>query len=377
MEKILLIPDSFKGSMNSGEICAIMKKSILPHYPAAQIIAIPVADGGEGSVDAFLGAVGGERVLAKVQGPYGEEIESFYGILPDGTAVVEMAAAAGLPLVEGRPNPSQTSTYGVGQLVLHAAHNGAKRILLGLGGSCTNDMAAGMAAAMGVRFTNPEGKSFVPTGESLDQIAAIDLAGLDPVLRGLPVTAMCDIDNPLYGKNGAAYVFSPQKGADAAMVAALDKKMKKASEVIQRQLGKDIAHMPGAGAAGGMGGGVVAFFNAKLQMGIEAVLDIVQFDTLLEGADLVLTGEGKLDKQTLAGKVVVGVARRAKQKNVPVIAIVGDVDDDVEAVYDEGVTGIFSINRVARNFEQVRGKSKQHLALAIHNLMRTLKRFSV
>lgn len=370
MKKILLIPDSFKGTMSSSEICEIMKKAIHTYYPETEVISIPVADGGEGTVDSFLAAVGGKKVHLTVKGPYFEDIKSFYGILPDNTAVVEMAAAAGLPLVGENKHAEKTTTYGVGQLISHAVASGCRKIIIGLGGSATNDGGTGAAAALGVRFINAKGESFIPVGESLSEIASIDTSGLDPDLKGVEMITMCDIDNPLCGPRGAAAVFAPQKGADEAMVRILDQNLAHMAEIVKKDLGRDIINLKGAGAAGGMGGGMAAFFGSKLQMGIETVLDAVHFNELLDGADLVFSGEGKIDSQSLGGKVVIGVARRTKKKGVPLIAIVGDIGDDIEGVYDEGVSAIFSINRVAIPFSEAKLRSKSDLALTMDNLMR-------
>lgn len=370
MQKVLLIPDSFKGTMSSSEICAIMEKAIHAYYPKVEVISIPVADGGEGSVDSFLAAVGGQKVQLTVKGPYFEDIQSFYGFLPDNTAVVEMAAAAGLPMVGDNKHAEKTTTYGVGQLIEHAAKAGCKKIIVGLGGSATNDGGTGAAAALGVCFRDTAGKAFVPVGETLCKIASVDVSGLSPALAGVELITMCDIDNPLCGPQGAAAVFGPQKGADEAMVQTLDANLAHMAAVVKKDLGKNITDLAGAGAAGGMGGGMVAFFGSRLQMGIETVLDTVHFNLLLEGADLVFSGEGKIDFQSLRGKVVIGVARRTKQKKVPLIAIVGDIGDDIEGTYDEGVSAIFSINRVAMPFKEVKLRCKSDLALTMDNLMR-------
>ena len=375
MKKILLIPDSFKGTMSSGEICSIMKNSIQNYYPEAQIIGIPVADGGEGSVDSFLAAVGGQKITVTVKGPYFEDIQSFYGILPDGTAVIEMAAAAGLPLVGDNLHPDKTTTYGVGQLIKHAAEAGSKKIIIGLGGSATNDGGTGAVSALGIRFLNASGQAFIPTGGTLNEISSIDMSGLDPLLADLEIITMCDIDNPLCGPSGAAAVFGPQKGADEAMVKLLDANLAHMAEMIKRDLGKDITDLPGAGAAGGMGAGMSAFLDSRLQMGIETVLDTVKFDSLLQGADMVFSGEGKIDFQSLRGKVVIGVARRTKKAGIPLIAIVGDIGDNIEGAYNEGVSAIFSINRVAVPFKEAKPRSKSDLALTMDNLMRFISIF--
>ncbi len=370
MRKILLIPDSFKGTMSSEEICSIMGNAIRAYYPDAHIISIPVADGGEGSVDSFLTAVGGKKITTTVKGPYFNDIQSFYGILPDNTAVIEMAAAAGLPLVGDDLNPEKTTTYGVGQLIEQAAKAGCRKMIIGLGGSATNDGGAGAAAALGIRFINAAGEAFIPTGGTLCDISSIDGSSLNPILNGVEIITMCDIDNPLCGPQGAAAVFGPQKGADEAMVKRLDANLAHMAEVIKRDLGKDVIDLAGAGAAGGMGAGMTAFLGSRLQMGIETVLDTVQFDSLLDGADIVFTGEGKIDSQSLRGKVVIGVARRTKKTGIPLIAIVGDIGDNTEAAYQEGVSAIFSINRVAVPFKEAKLRSKSDLSLTMDNLMR-------
>ena len=313
MKKAVLIPDSFKGTMSSEEICGIMKARIAARFPECKVLSVPVADGGEGSVDAFLTALGGEKVWMEVANPYFESMQAFYGLIDNGrTAVVEMAACAGLPLVEGRRDPSKTTTYGVGELILAAAKSGVNRIIVGLGGSSTNDGGCGAAAAAGVKFLNAEGKEFVPTGGTLCEIKSIDRSGLDAILDRVEIVTMCDIDNPMYGETGAAYIFGPQKGADPEMVKELDAGLRHLGEVIKRDLGRDLTTVPGGGAAGAMGVGMMAFFHSTLQMGIETVLDTVAFDDMIGDADYIFTGEGKLDTQSLRGKVVIGVARRAK-----------------------------------------------------------------
>ncbi len=377
MKKAVLIPDSFKGTMSSGEICEIMKREILSFYPDAQVLSVPVADGGEGSVDSFLTAVGGKKVKVSTKGPYFEDIESFYGILDDNTAVVEMAASAGLPLVGENKQADKTTTYGVGQLILHAAKSGCKRIIVGLGGSATNDGGAGAAAALGVVFKDKNGTSFIPVGGTLNEVESIDMSGLAADLNGVEIVTMCDIDNPLCGENGASYVFGPQKGADSDMVKRLDDNLRHFAKIIKRDLNRDILNLPGSGAAGGMGGGMATFLNSRLQMGIETVLDTVKFDEIAKDADVVFTGEGKIDTQSLRGKVVIGVAKRTKRLNIPLIAVVGDIGDDIQAAYDEGVSAIFSINRVAVPYSQAKLRAKSDLALTANNLMRTFKNFGI
>ena len=373
MEKILLVPDSFKGTLSSRQVCQVMAGQLRRFFPQAQVKSIPVADGGEGSVEAFLAAAGGERRTRTVTGPFGEPVEAFYGILGDGrTAVIEMAACAGLPLAEGRLNPERATTYGVGELLLAAKEAGCTKAILGLGGSCTNDGGAGAAAALGAKFTRADDTAFVPTGGTLGEIAALDVSPVAQALQGMELTAMCDIDNPLYGEAGAAVVFAPQKGADAAMVARLDAGLRHLGQVSARCLGRDFSHLPGAGAAGGLGFGMAAFCGAQLRMGIDAVLDAVGFDSLLPGTDMVFTGEGKIDSQSARGKVVSGVAARCRKAGVPVVAVVGQIGQGFEEMYQQGLTAVFSINRAAQPFAESRFHAGENLALTMENIARLL-----
>ena len=373
MEKILLVPDSFKGTLSSRQVCQVMAGQLRRFFPQAQVKSIPVADGGEGSVEAFLAAAGGERRTRTVTGPFGEPVEAFYGILGDGrTAVIEMAACAGLPLAEGRLNPERATTYGVGELLLAAKEAGCTKAILGLGGSCTNDGGAGAAAALGAKFTRADGAAFVPSGGTLGEIAALDVSPVAQALQGMELTAMCDIDNPLYGDAGAAAVFAPQKGADAAMVARLDAGLRHLGQVSARCLGRDFSHLPGAGAAGGLGFGMAAFCGAQLRMGIDAVLDAVGFDSLLPGTDVVFTGEGKIDSQSARGKVVSGVAARCRKAGVPVVAVVGQIGQGFEEMYQQGLTAVFSINRAAQPFAESRFHAGENLALTMENIARLL-----
>lgn len=373
MEKILLVPDSFKGTLSSRQVCQVMAGQLRRFFPQAQVKSIPVADGGEGSVEAFLAAAGGERRTRTVTGPFGEPVEAFYGVLGDGrTAVIEMAACAGLPLAEGRLNPGRATTYGVGELLLAAKEAGCTKAILGLGGSCTNDGGAGAAAALGAKFTRADGTAFIPTGGTLGEIAALDVSPVAQALQGMELTAMCDIDNPLYGDAGAAAVFAPQKGADAAMVARLDAGLRHLGQVATRCLGRDFSHLPGAGAAGGLGFGMAAFCGAQLRMGIDAVLDAVGFDSLLPGTDVVFTGEGKIDSQSARGKVVSGVAVRCRKAGVPVVAVVGQIGQGFEEMYQQGLTAVFSINRAAQPFAESRFHAGENLALTMENIARLL-----
>ena len=370
MAKYVLIPDSFKGTLSSENICRIASEEILRLEPEAEICAIPVADGGEGTVDAFLAAVGGTRAEVPCTGPCGQEVMGFYGLLPDGTAVVEMAAAAGLPLAGACRDPEKTTTYGVGQLMAHALSRGAKRLVLGLGGSATNDGGCGAVAALGAEFLDEEGRAFVPTGGTLTQIAHIRTEGLRETLAGAEVTVMCDIDNPLCGPTGAAAVFGPQKGADAAMVARMDAGLRHLAETLEKDVGMAVLALAGGGSAGGFGAGAAAFFGGQLRMGIDVVLDLTDFDRKCRGASLVITGEGHLDSQSLRGKTVVGVARRARALGVPAAALVGGCETALDAVYAEGVSGVFPIHPALCTWPQAAARTEEDLRFTMGNLLR-------
>ena len=371
--KFILIPDSFKGTLSSSQICAVMDEKIKKHFPDSRTVSIPVADGGEGSVDAFITAVGGVKEYVTVKNPYFEDMESYFGLIDAGqTAVIEMASCAGLPLVEDRKDPRLTTTYGVGQLILAAAGKGVKKIIVGLGGSSTNDGGCGAAAAAGIRFYDRGGREFIPTGGTTADIDRIDLSGRDSLLEQVEIVTMCDIDNPMYGPLGAACIFGPQKGADEAMVKRLDAGLRHLSGVLARDLGRDVSGLPGAGAAGGMGGGAAAFLQAQLRSGIEVVLDTVRFDERIEGADVIFTGEGRLDCQSLMGKVVGGVAQRAKRKGIPLVAVAGSIDENTGDIYTSGVSAAFSITRKPVPFREARKSSEENLAFAMDNILRLL-----
>ena len=346
MKKCVVVSDSFKGTVSSREICEIAQRVIPRHFPACEVVCIPVADGGEGTVDCFIQAMGAQRVEVTVTNALGEKSAAAYARIGE-LAIIEMAAAAGLPQVGALRCPGTATTYGVGELIAHAVDSGCRKILLGLGGSATNDGGCGCAAALGVRFYDAAGQSFIPVGDTLGRIARIDTAKADELLRSVEITVMCDVTTPLYGPTGAAYVFAPQKGADAEKVKSLDAGLRHFGDVIRSQYGLDVGAMPGAGAAGGMGAGCVALLGGTIQSGIDAVLDVTGFDRQLEGADLVITGEGRIDSQSADGKVISGVARRTRAKGVPLIAIAGGIADSAGAVYDIGVSAMVSTDRAA------------------------------
>lgn len=372
MKKIVIIPDSFKGTMSSKEVGEIIKEEALLSWPDAEVIRAEVADGGEGSVEAFLSVLPGSREYVTVSGPYKEPVKACYGLLGD-TAVIEMAAAAGLPLVGTHLSAGATTTYGVGEMILEALNQGAKKIILGLGGSATNDGGAGMAAALGVRFLDEKGNCFVPVGDTLERIAGIDMQNIDARLRDVQVVAMCDICNTLCGEQGAAAVFGPQKGATEEDVKRLDKGLLHLAEEIAKVGDKDVLTLRGGGAAGGMGAGAAAFLGAELQSGIDVVLETIHFDEMLRNCSFVITGEGKIDGQSVQGKVISGVAKRASKQNVPVLAVVGSIDEGAEAVYDIGVSAIFSINQKPLPFEAIQNRTKSDLRKTVRTIFKFAK----
>ena len=368
MKKCVVVSDSFKGTVSSREICEIAQRVIPRHFPACEVVCIPVADGGEGTVDCFIQAMGAQRVEVTVTNALGEKSAAAYARIGE-LAIIEMAAAAGLPQVGALRCPGTATTYGVGELIAHAVDSGCRKILLGLGGSATNDGGCGCAAALGVRFYDADGQSFVPVGDTLGRIARIDTAKADELLRSVEITVMCDVTNPLYGPTGAAYVFAPQKGADAEKVKSLDAGLRHFGDVIRSQYGLDVGAMPGAGAAGGMGAGCVALLGGTIQSGIDAVLDVTGFDRQLEGADLVITGEGRIDSQSADGKVVSGVARRTRAKGIPLIAIAGGIADSAGAVYDIGVSAMFSTDRAALPVDMLGARSPGDYEATLSDIM--------
>ena len=372
MKKCIVISDSFKGTVSSLEICEIAKQSIPRFFPECEVIALPVADGGEGTVECFVKGINAEPVTVSATGPLGAPLDAVYA-RHGNQAIVEMASVAGLPLLNNRLDPMNATTFGVGQLIRHAIENGCTEILLGLGGSCTNDGGCGCAAALGAVFYDQEGRSFVPTGETLEQIQRIDCTRVRKLLRDVRVTAMCDVDNPLCGPMGAAHIFGPQKGADEAMVERLDRGLFQLDRVMCRDLGLSVAELPGAGAAGGMGGGCVAFLGAKLKPGIECILDLVEFDTMLDGVDLVITGEGHIDSQSVRGKVISGIANRTGPLGIPLLALVGGIGEDAGVGYDMGVTAMFSIDRPAQDFREYASRSTVYYRRTLEDILRLIR----
>ena len=356
-----MVPDAFKGSLTSAEVADALAIGIQRAAPTATVRTIPVADGGEGTVEALVNATNGTRHTVDVTGPEHRQVTASYGLLPDGEAVIELAAAAGLPLATA-PNPETTTTYGVGELMHRLA---SYKLLIGAGGSATHDLGCGAAAACGVKFFDATGTTFVPTGATLGQIARIDAS---EVRRPRSVTVLTDITNPLLGPRGAATIFATQKGANDAMVQRLETGTAHAVAVIARDVGVEVEDLIGGGAAGGFAAGMHAFFNAELKSGIDAVLDAVGFDALAAQADLILTGEGQLDGQSLSGKVPLGVARRT---SAPVLALVGSIGPGAHAVYEHGITALYSIAPGPQDLNTALADTAQNLATTAENILRT------
>jgi len=343
--RIIIAPDSYKGSVSAAGVADAMQKGFLQVFPEAEIMKIPIADGGEGTVQALVSATNGTLAYETVRGPLGEPVRAHWGKLGDGkTAVIEMAAASGLPLVpiESR-NPRVTCSYGTGQLMKAALDRGLRRMIVGIGGSATNDGGAGMARALGARFLDAEGNELAAGGAALGRLADIDLRGIDARLDESEVIVACDVDNPLWGPRGASAVFGPQKGATREMVAELDAALHVFADVAQRVTGRDVASRPGAGAAGGLGAGLMWFAGAVLRPGVDIVLDVTRFESHVSRCDLVITGEGMTDFQTAFGKAPVGVAKIAKRYGKPVICVSGGLGKGADEVLRHGIDCVMSV----------------------------------
>lgn len=343
--KVVIACDSFKGSASAKEVGEALRDGILHIFQDAHVDVVPVADGGEGTVQALVDATGGKFITIRATDPLGGKVDATFGILGDGrTAVIEMAAASGLPLVPvDKRNPWVTTTYGTGEMIKAALEHGCRRIIVGIGGSATNDAGAGMAQALGVQLLDADGKQIGFGGGELGRLHRIDMSTLDPRINETEVIVACDVDNPLTGERGAAYVYSPQKGATPEMVAKLDANLRHFAEIVRRDLNKDIEHVPGAGAAGGLGAGLMAFLNAQLRRGVDIVLEVVRLEERVRDADWVITGEGQIDSQTIFGKTPIGVAQCAKRFGKPVIGVAGAIADDAMIVHEHGIDVVFSI----------------------------------
>lgn len=373
--RIVIAPDSFKESLSAMSVATAIENGFKEVYPDAEYIKLPMADGGEGTVQSLVDASGGSIEEVVVTGPLGSKVKGFYGIMGDGeTAVIEMAAASGLdltPVIER--NPFITTTYGTGELILAALEKGLKKIIIGLGGSATNDAGAGMMQALGASFKDADGDEISYGGLSLSLLESIDLSNLSPLLKDAQIQVACDVDNPLCGEHGASYVFGPQKGATPDMVETLDAALANYAAVVKKDVNKDIINYPGAGAAGGMGASLVALLDASLKPGIEIVVEASNLRDAVQGADLVITGEGRMDNQTIHGKTPVGVARCAKKFDVPVIGIAGSLTYDCGVVHDHGIDAVFSVVCGAVTLEDALKNADKNLILTARNVAATLK----
>lgn len=372
--KIVIAPDSYKGSCSALEVANSIERGFRRIYKDSLVVKIPVADGGEGTVEALVIGTNGKYEEVEVVGPLGETIIAKFGIIYDDIAVIEMASASGITLVQkDKLNPLITTTFGTGQLIKSAMEKGIRKIFVGLGGSSTNDGGAGMAQALGISLKDEFGKEIGFGGGALKNLKTIDMSNINPLLKETEIVAISDVTNPLCGPRGASYIFGPQKGANNLMVIDLDKNLRHFGELIKTQLNKDIADIPGAGAAGGLGAGLMAFCNASIEAGIEKVLDITKFDSHLQDADLVITGEGRIDGQSIYGKVPVGVAKRAIKYNIPVIAIVGSVGEGASEVYSNGIDLIIDIVNKPMTLDDAMKNASRLIENAGENVARIYK----
>jgi glycerate 2-kinase len=370
--KVVIAPDSFKGSLGALAVATSIERGIHRVDATIQTHLVPMADGGEGTVAALVAAAGGEIISHRVTGPLGESVEGYFGILADGeTGIIEMAAASGLPLVpHHQRNPLVTTTFGTGELIKAALDNGAKRLIIGIGGSATNDGGAGMAAALGIKFLDNSGHELPHGGGNLHLLHSVDLTGLDLRILSTDIRIACDVTNPLCGPKGASAVYGPQKGATRDMVEILDNNLNHYADLVEKSTGKQVKDIPGAGAAGGLGAGLLAFLNAKLQPGVEIVLAAANMDVLLQDADLVITGEGQTDRQTLFGKAPTGVAEVARRHGVPIVCISGSLALGAEELYNLGFAGLFSITEGPISLDEAMNEAPQLLERAAERVIR-------
>lgn len=374
--KIVIAPDSFKGSLSALAVGRAIKKGFCRVWPAAEYVIVPMADGGEGTVQSLLDARGGRLVRRRVTGPHGGKVTARYGLLAgNSTAIIEMAQASGLPLLKtSRLDPLKATTFGTGELLVDAIERGVNRIVVGIGGSATVDGGAGMAQALGYRLLDRHGRVIRRRGAGgmLREVVRIDSSQRHPGLSKVRVTVACDVDNPLYGRRGAAYVFGPQKGATPAAVRLLDGNLRHWGKILQAELGADFARMPGAGAAGGLGAGLIAFAGASLVSGVDLIIDAVGLKDHLQDATLVVTGEGRIDSQTPRGKTPAGVAQLAGRRRIPVIAIGGGLADDARCVYAMGIQGLSSAVARAMTIDEALAGAQHYLAEAAERAARLI-----
>lgn len=373
--KIILALDSFKESITAKEACEVIERGMKKIIPDLECISVPMADGGEGTTQSLVDATGGEFYTQRVLGPLGESVEARFGILGDGkTAILEMAAASGLELVpKEKRDATVTTTYGTGELIRAALDKNVETILIGIGGSATNDGGAGMIQVLGGKLLDSCGKEIGFGGGQLSNLSKIDLSNLDKRLEKTKIIVACDVQNPLTGVSGASHIFGKQKGANEEQRELLDKNLKHYAEIIRKDVGKDVENIPGAGAAGGLGAGLMAFLSAELKKGIEIVIEYSKLEEKMQGADLVITGEGSIDAQTRFGKTPYGVAMTAKKYGIPVIALAGNVGKDIDVLYEYGFTAIFSILPRVESLEKAISNGKENLQYMSESIARMVK----
>lgn len=371
--RIVAAPNAFKGSLTAHEAAEAISRGVLLGCPDCEVVQVPVADGGDGLLEIATDALGGEICTVAVKGPNMQEVVSSFGWVKDSrVAVIEMASASGLALLpEKQRDPTRTTTFGTGELILAALDKGAQRIIVGLGGSATCDGGIGMATSLGYRFLDVHGTALPPVGKSLQHIASIDTSEIDQRLAQVVFEGVCDVINPLTGTNGASYVYSPQKGASVEQVRELDEGLSNLADVIKQKMGMEVRNMPGAGAAGGLGAGLHCFVSARLQKGIDLVLDLVELEKKIQGADLVITGEGQIDYQTRFDKAPAGVARLARRFKIPCIAVCGSVGEKINELYETGINSVFSICSGPHDLQEAMDNGSALLEKTAEQVIRT------
>lgn len=374
MTKYVVAPDSFKESMTAKEVCDAMEKGIKEADSAAEVIKVPMADGGEGTVDSLVDATQGQRVIVEVTGPLGNKISAYYGILGNGTtAVIEMAKASGLEIVEKKKrNPMITTTFGTGELIRDALDHNVKEIIIGLGGSSTNDGGSGMAQALGAKLLDQNNHQIPFGGGNLDKLDKIDISNLDSRLRDVKIILASDVTNPLIGKDGASRVFGPQKGATPEMVEKLENNLQHYAKIVKRDLNKEVALVSGAGAAGGLGAGLIAFTTCEMRRGVDLAIEVTKLEEKIRDADYVFTGEGGTDFQTKFGKTPYGVAKLGKKYHKPVISLAGYLGEGIDSLYSEGFTAIFGIIPGACDLSTALKNGPSNVARTTENIVRLL-----
>lgn len=372
--KIIFAPDSFKGSLSAGKVCELLEKEARRAFPGCETVSLPVSDGGEGAVDVVVPSVGGRIIPLTVHGPLGAEVTARYGLFSDGSVLIEMASASGLPLVKREERDIlRANTYGTGELIRRALEDGCRSFFIAIGGSATNDGGIGCASALGVQFLDDRGMVLEPVPMNLGRIAKIDFSKAHPALGQAEFTVMCDVKNPLTGPNGATAVFGPQKGGREDQLQFLENGMCHYEELLRQTFGKDIGQVPGAGAAGGLGAGLMAFAGAKLQPGIDTILKILRFEELLPGTNLVITGEGQIDEQSAFGKVPFGVGKLCKAYGVPCAAIVGSIGRGAEKMEEYGISGMMPIVPAPMTLSEAMDDAEQLFSKAAHRMFEMIK----